>query len=402
MHHRQRTILLSSALLVATMISVAIFPSCSHQRPLKERFQAQLDSLHLHYRFPGATAAYVLPDGTVEDFAVGLADIEQEKPMTPQSRMLAASIGKTFVGATLLALAADGLLSLDDPVSKWLGDQPWFGRLPNHESITLRQLLNHTSGIPNHVESEQFALAFSERWQLVDNPFSREELIGFVLDQPPLFPAGEAWYYSDTGYLLLGLVIERATGYRWYDEVVRRFLQPLNLSRTTSSDRVDLPGLAAGYMVEENSFGLPPKTTSAPGRMVWNPGIEWSGGGFVSNSKDLAVWGKMLYEGRAMEGNYLDDLLASVPVADTDSGTSYGLAVAVHTGGPFGPTYGHGGWIPGYISSLRYYPEYDICIAFQINTDIGIVDHSEPVVEDMEERLAEIVVAAARQDKSGD
>ena len=103
-----------------------------------------------------------------------------------------------------------------------------------------------------------------------------------------------------------------------------------------------------------------------------------------------------------MKHDYLDDLLVSVPVADTDSSTGYGLAVAVHFGGPFGPTYGHGGWIPGYTSSLRYYPEYDICIAFQINTDIGIVDHSEPVVEDMEKRLAEIVIVGARQDESGD
>ncbi len=397
-----QTKLLSLSTLSFIFLMVFYNSVFSNGLDLNTKFQAELEALHAQYRFPGATAAFILPDGTVDVFAVGLADVELGIPMVPESRMLAASIGKTFVGATVAALAEEGLLSLDDPVSKWLGDRAWFGRLPNHEFITLRQLLNHTSGIPNHVEGEQFALAFSKRWQLIDNPFSEEELIGFVLDQPPLFAAGEDWYYSDTGYLLLGLVIEKVTGHRWYGEVVRRFLEPLNLSRTKPSDRVDLPGLAAGYMAEENPFGLPPKTTSAPGRMVWNPRIEWSGGGFVSNSKDLAVWGKILYEGRAMEGDYLDDLLTSVSVADTDPSTSYGLAVAVHTGGPFGPTYGHGGWIPGYTSSLRYYPEYHICIAFQINTDIGIVDHSEPVVEDMERRLAEIVVAAARQDKSGD
>jgi D-alanyl-D-alanine carboxypeptidase len=399
----QRWYLLSlMGLVVVLSAAVLTLSSCSNAPTLREQFQSELDSLHTQYGFPGATAAYVLSDGTAEGFGVGLADIEQEIPMTPQSPMLAASVGKTFVGATVVSLAGEGLLSLDDPVSKWLGDRPWYEHLPNHESMTLRQLLNHTSGLPNHVESEPFALAFGSRWRSIDEPLSPEELISFVLDMTPLFPAGQAWYYTDTGYILLGLVIERVTGRSWYDEVRLRFLIPLNLSRTTPSDRVDLPGLAAGYMAEENPFSLPPKTTSASGRMVWNPRIEWSGGGFISNSKDLAVWGKELYEGRAMEGDYLDDLLASVPVDDTDSSTSYGLAVAVHTGGPFGPTYGHGGWIPGYTSSLRYYPEYHICIACQINTDIGIVDHSEPVVEEMEKRLAEVVIGAAREDESGD
>jgi D-alanyl-D-alanine carboxypeptidase len=397
-----RIVELSLAFLVVVMVSIVISLACSNNQTLKMQFKAQLDSLYEEYRFPGATAAYVLPDGTAEVVAVGFADIEREIPMAPESRMLAASIGKTFVGATLLDLAGDGLLALDDPVSKWLGDRPWFERLPNHGSITLRQLLNHNSGIPNHVESERFAQAFSDRWDDIDNPFAPEELIEFVLDEQPLFSAGKGWHYTDTGYLLLGLVIEKVTGRSWYDEVVIRFLNPLKLSRTEPSDQVDLPGLPAGYMAEDNAFGLPPKTISAPGRMVWSPRIEWSGGGFISNSRDLAVWGKMLYEGQVMEHDYLDDLLASVPVADTDSSTGYGLAVAVHFGGPFGPTYGHGGWIPGYTSSLRYYPEYNICIAFQINTDIGIVDHSEPVVEDMEKCLAEIVIVGARQDENGD
>ena len=291
-----RIVELSLAFLVVVMVSIVISLACSNNQTLKMQFKAQLDSLYEEYRFPGATAAYVLPDGTAEVVAVGFADIEREIPMAPESRMLAASIGKTFVGATLLDLAGDGLLALDDPVSKWLGDRPWFERLPNHGSITLRQLLNHTSGIPNHVESERFAQAFSDRWEDINHPFAPEELIAFVLDEQPLFSAGKGWHYTDTGYLLLGLVIENVTGRSWYDEVVIRFLNPLKLSRTEPSDQVDLPGLSAGYMAEANAFGLPPKTISAPGRMVWSPRIEWSGGGLVTNSRDLAVWGKMLYE----------------------------------------------------------------------------------------------------------
>ncbi|MEA3296238.1 MAG: serine hydrolase domain-containing protein [candidate division Zixibacteria bacterium] len=397
MKYRCRIGLLSLGLLGLMSMTVVILTACSHTQTLNERFQTELKALHDQYRFPGATAAYVLPDGTFGVFAVGLADIELRIPMIPDSRMLAASIGKTFVGATVLALAHENLLNLDDPISKWLGDRSWFSHLPNNKTITVRQLLNHTSGIPNHVDDEGFIHALREKWLTLSNSIPPEDLIAFVLDKPPLFKAGEGWYYTDTGYLLLGLIIERVTGDGYYEEVTRRFLEPLHLTFTTPSDRLELPGLAAGYMAEENAFGLPAKTTVNPGIMAWHPGLEWTGGGFVSNSKDLVVWAKALFEGRAIEGSYLDDLLQSVPISDDDPGTRYGLAVAIHENGPLGPTWGHGGWIPGYSSSLRYYPNYGIAIAFQINTDIGIVDHSTPVIEDMESRLAKVVVTGVKK-----
>jgi D-alanyl-D-alanine carboxypeptidase len=396
MAHRGRIAMLSLSLL-GLMFAKAIYHHVSaNSLTLKARFQSELKMLRDQYRFPGATAAYILPDGTVEVIATGLADVEFEIPMMPQSRMLAASIGKTFVGATIVALAQEGVLSLDDPISKWLGDRPWFSRLPNHDMITLRQLMTHSSGIANHVDVEHFMQAFCENWRATTNPFPPEDLITFVLDRPPLFKAGEGWYYSDTGYILVGLIIEAVTGHSYYEEVTRRFLEPLQLTLTTPSDRLELPGLAAGYMAPDNDFDLPPKTTLRPGFMAWHPGLEWTGGGLVSNPKDLVVWAKALFEGRAMEGRYLEALLQSVPISGDDPDTRYGVGVGIHENGPLGPTYGHGGWIPGYSSSLRYYPRYGVAIAFQINTDIGIVDGSTQVFKDMENRLAKVVIAAAR------
>ena len=380
------------------MFATAIYhPAPANSLALKARFQSELETLHDQYQFPGATAAYILPDGTVEVVATGLADVELKIPMTPQSRMLAASIGKTFVGATVVALAQEGVLSLDDPISKWLGDRPWFSRLPNHDMITLRQLLTHSSGIADHVNVEPFIQAFRKKRRATTNPFSPETLIAFVLDRPPLFKAGEGWCYSDTGYILVGLIIETVTGHSYYEEVTRRFLVPLRLTLTTPSDRFELPGLAAGYLAPDNEFNLPSKTTLRPGVMAWHPGLEWTGGGLVSNSRDLVVWAKALFEGYAMEGCYLETLLQSVPISSEATDTRYGIAVGIQENGPLGATYGHGGWIPGYCSSLRYYPEYGIAVAFQINTDIGIVDHSTPVIEDMEIRLVEVVMAGVRK-----
>lgn len=356
---------------------------------LTQAVQTVLDEAQHQYGFPGATAAYVLPDGTVGVVATGMADVEAKTPMTVQSRMLAASIGKTFVGATAIALAQEGMLDLDAPISRYVGDRPWFSRLPNHANITLHHLLTHSSGLPDHVHLASFATAVSRHWQEPGNPFPPTSLLEFVLDQPPLFAPGTAWAYSDTGYILAGLVIEAATGRHYYDDIQTRFLTPLGLTLTSPANRRWLPGLAAGYMAADNPFGLPPKTTTADGVMAWHPGFEWTGGGLVSNARDLAVWGAALFGGQAMPGDYLDDLLQAVSVSPDSDDVQYGSGVGIYRSGPFGPVYGHGGWIPGYSSSLRYYADYDVAIGFQINTDIGIVDDTSPVMSDLEFRLAE-------------
>ena len=382
-----------AANVLGILLLILIFQSAfTEPMTLNEQIQSELTKLQKQYQFPGATAAYILPDGTIGTFAVGMVDLEQKIPMNPNSRMLAASIGKTFVGATILALVNDSLLNLDDPISKWLGDRSWFLRLPNNNTVTVRQLLNHTSGIPNHVEDEEFIKAMRDTLQSASKSIPPEDLIEYVLNKPPLFKAGEKWSYTDTGYLLLGLIIEKITGKSYYQEVTLRFLEPLQLTLTTPSDRLELSGLAAGYMADENIFGLPSKTTVSSGVMAWHPGLEWTGGGLVSNSKDLVVWAKALFEGKAINGDYIDNLLQSVPISEDETDVRYGTAVAIYLNGNFGSIYGHGGWIPGYSSSLRYYPEHGIAIAFQINTDIGIVDHSTSVIKDMENRLIELVI----------
>lgn len=389
---RPTTTDLGNTLLALALLALA--PAAAGGSTLADRFQAELEALQAQYRFPGATAAYRLPDGTIGAAACGLADVESSLPMTPDSRMLAASIGKMFVGATAVALAQEGLLDLDGPIAAWLGDRAWFTRLPNHETITLRHLLRHQSGLANHVEDERFKIAWSEQRDRETAAMPPEGLIRFVLDQEPLFAAGESWHYSDTGYLLVGLIIEAATGCSYEETVSRRFLDPLALTLTTPSDRCELPGLATGYLGPDNPLGLPARTTLAPGVMAWHPGLEWTGGGLVSNPQDLVAWAGALFTGCALPEPYLEAILSSAAVGDEDSGTRYGLAVALHQDGPLGPTYGHSGWIPGYCSSLRYYPRSGLAIAFQINTDIGIVDGSTDLFTDMETRLALAVSTA--------
>src|SRR6056297_496596 len=365
-----------------------------NQPPDKQQidFQVVLDSIQKSYGFPGATAAYKWIDGREGVAATGLADVEASIPMTSDSRMLAASIGKTFVGAIAVSLIHDGVLEADTPISKWLADRDWFARLPNHERITLRHLLTHRSGLPNHVYMDEFAAEVSQR--MIDNtlPIAPDSLVMFVLDKDPLFNADEGWAYTDTGYILVGLIIEEATGRDIYSIIEEQFLAPLNLHSTSPSDRYVLPGLAAGYAAE-NSLGFPVKTTTPGGRMVWHPGIEWTGGGLISTSADLASWGAELFGGDALPEEALGLLLDAKPVDPSTDEILYGMGVAAYKNGAYGTVYGHRGWIPGYTSSLRYYKEYGVAIAFQINTDIGMMDNTSSVIETMESKLLEVVLA---------
>ncbi|MEX1299656.1 MAG: serine hydrolase domain-containing protein [Desulfotignum sp.] len=378
-----------------SILCAAMLAACAVHHPPADhtsRFQAETDRVRVEFGFPGITAACVLKDGTVVTAASGLADVEANVPMTDSTRMLSASIGKSFVGALCIALAIEGQLSLDEPISRWIDTFDWFQRLPNHESITLRHLLTHSAGIPDHVHMDTFADAFSKAWQETGNPFPPERLVAFILDAPALFPAGHGWAYSDTGYILAGLIIETVTEYPCFDQIQERFLVPLGLLDTTSADHRDLDRLAPGYMLPDNLFGFPVKTLDPDGRLHWHPAVEWTGGGLVSTSRDLARWGAALFTGRAMTGDYLSELLTAVPVDLKMTDVKYGTGVAVYSNGPFGPVYGHAGWIPGYVSSLRHYPEHGVTIAFQINTDTGIIDSDDDVLRHIEERLVQVFI----------
>jgi D-alanyl-D-alanine carboxypeptidase len=359
------------------------------------RLEAVLDHARARYGFPGATAAVALPDGTVATAATGLADVELGQEMTPDTPMLAASIGKTFVAATVLALESEGRLSRTDLLADHLGERAWFDALPNAGTITIGHLLNHSAGLPDHVYLPAFQAAWVRMAAGVDT-ISPEDLVGFVAGMDPLFEAGTAWAYSDTGYILLGLVIEKVTGRSYHDEAHARFLGPHALTGTFPSDSRDLPGLAVGYVDPGNPFGLPVRTADPEGRLLWDPAVEWTGGGLASTSQDLARWGHVLFGGEAMEAPYTDRLLDAVPVDPDAPGILYGAGVAIYAASPHGPVYGHGGWIPGYVSSLRHYADHGVTVAFQVNTDAGFLDDTSDLVPALEAALAELALEAVK------
>jgi D-alanyl-D-alanine carboxypeptidase len=317
--------------------------------------------------------------------------------MTAETTMLAASIGKTFVAAAVLQMSDEGKLNLDDPISNWLGDKAWFDRLPNANTITIRHLLQHSSGLLDHVHMQ----AFSDLWLGGAEDPAPEDLIELVLDTEPLFAAGEGWSYSDTGYLLIGLIIERVAGQSYEDVVQSRFLTPLKLTSTGPSNQKRLPQLARGYASDEPGLGLPAVTTDDGGAMIWNPAIEWTGGGLYATSHDLALWGQAFLSGRLLTKGPHEEALRGVFASHQDVNSLYGLGVSIRLDSPWGPVYGHRGWIPGYVSSLQYYPDFDTTIAFQTNTDIGIIDVEAPTVLQIEEQIAAVALGRAVTDENG-
>ena len=331
---------------------------------LQKKIQARLDAMHRANGFPGATVAVVLPGGREFAVATGLSNLEAKTPMRPQDRMLAGSIGKTFFATIFIKMIGARQMNLDDKISTWLSTDDWFHRLPNANDITVRMLMNHTSGIPEYAELPAFTEAL---WKNPAKSWTPVELLSFVFDKPALFPAGTDWSYADANFLVLGIVAEKILQKPLYGEIQTQLLAPLKLKNTFPSTSPVLPGLITGYSMPNSPFRFEGATLH-DGKFVVNPQFEWAGGGFVSNSADLARWAFDLYgDEKVLTPELLKLMEAGVP-AKTGEGDEYGLGVQIrHT--DFGITCGHGGWFPGYLSEMEYFPEYNAAIAMQINTD---------------------------------
>lgn len=366
-------ILVFAVLLLESPPSVAKTSAVTVENALRVQLERERNKLH----FPGGTAAFTLPDGSSGSVAVGLRDQERGFPMESVSRMPAGSIGKTFVAALTLALVGEGKVSLDDHLSKWLGDEVWFSRLPNAADIRIRDLLNHGAGISDHVESQGFAeLAMDQVQTHPRVAIEPVALINLVLDQPPLFPAGKGYAYTDTGYILLQLVIEKAGGFQLGEEVMRRFVYPLQLNSTAPADGVLHAGLAQGYVNQEFLPGLP-STTLDNGVLRWNPMSEWAGGGFISTSLDLAHWLTGLFQGSADLSEVAAMMISPANVNTYPEGFAYGLGISI-TKSQWGRVWYHQGVYPGYRSYAAWFPDCKIGFALQVNTDrIGSEESGE-------------------------
>lgn len=344
---------------VVMVVSLAAPAALLPAQSLEHDIRAHLEAEQNQRGFPGVSAAIVLPGGEVVAVAVG-ADGNGE-PLTAKSRLMSGSIGKTYCAAVVLQLAGEGRLSLDGKVQDVLGEREWYARIPNAESITVRQLLNHTAGIREHVWNPKFHEALRKD---PDHAMTPVECLAFVLDDEPLFPAGERFAYADTNYLLAGLCVEEVTG-RPFGEVLReRILVPLELKDTAWNDGRVMPALACGLA---SGIAFHEGPTVVDGRYFTNPAFEYCGGGVRSTPGDLARWMRALFGGDVVPAKLRADHTAGVKAPPHVSG-SYGLGCFVGAS-EHGPALGHSGIMPGFLSYALYYPEPKIAVAVQFPTD---------------------------------
>ena len=365
--HCSLALLLLLSLPVVTCAQTATPPPAQNNSKLSnilEKVKTRLNISMAQAKFPGAQVGFVYVDGQNADgkpryvsgsVAVGVSDMQTKTPLKTTDRLLAGSIGKTFVASLTLMLVQEGKLKLDDKIQSWLGNEPWFNQLPNASDITLRMLLNHSSGIENHADMSSFEK------QAFKNSSTRnikyEELIAYVLKRKPLFPAGQGYNYADTNYILVGMIVEKVTGRSLYDLIDEKILKPFKLERTIPSNSLTLPEVANGY------FDGSPVIVN--GKFRINPQWEWAGGGFASTAEDLARWGHLLYQGEVLAPGSFEEMIKSTSQGE---GATYGLGVMISRSN-FGRTYGHDGEFPGYISDLRHYTRYKLTVAVMVNSD---------------------------------
>jgi D-alanyl-D-alanine carboxypeptidase len=333
---------------------------------LKKELQMKLDEWHKAGRFPGATLGVVMADGESFGLAVGYSDRTTKTPMKPTDRMLAGSTGKTFAAATALQLVKEGKIGLDDKVEKYLGKEAWFSRLPNAKDITVRQLMNHTSGLVRYEFKDTFTKDLTANPEKVWKP---TELLSYLFDAKAPFEAGKGWDYSDTNYIVLGMIIEKVTGKTFYAEANKRIVKPLKLKGTIPQDGLVIDGVVQGYAGANNPFGGKDEMIQN-GKFAINPQFEWTGGGWASTSEDLARWAKMYFEGKAFDASLLPQMLDGVSAPMLGRETKYGLCVIIRQTAA-GKTYGHSGFFPGYMTDMMYFPDQRIAIAVQTNTSVG-------------------------------
>jgi D-alanyl-D-alanine carboxypeptidase len=268
--------------------------------------------------------------------AAGVDDLSTGARLRPAARLRVGSITKTFVATVVLQLVHEGRLRLDAPVDTWLP-----GLLPDGDTITVRHLLQHTSGLPDYVETPGFVAG------LLENPvYQPEELVALATDRPLEFAPGTDFAYSNTGYIVAGLLVEAVTGNSLGRELHDRFFEPLGLEHTSFPVSTRKPGgyHARGYVPGDQA----PTPQAEPLDVTEiNPSWAWAAGALVSNAADVSRFYRSLLGGRLLDRRLLKEMKTTVP--DPEGGGEYGLGIA-RVQAQCGAFWGHEGALPGYVT----------------------------------------------------
>ncbi len=307
----------------------------------------------------GVVAAVVRGTDTLLFKAYGKADVEWDVPMPLDAMFEIGSVTKQFTAAAVLRLRDQGKLSLDDDVTRWLPDFDTRGH-----TVTLRHLLAHTAGIADFTETPEFgSLSTNIR-------FPRDSAYALLQRYPSQFEPGEAQIYNNSGFWLLGLVIERASGMTYEDYIEQQIFAPLGMTRSMYCNSLEnVPRRAHGYFVSRDRVI----------RRAWTVAHTWpfAAGSLCSAVGDMVTWLQALHGGRVLSPTSYAEFITPSRLND---GTPLRYSMGLQVGpDPSGLMYiGHGGRGPGFWVEVGWYPEARMAVVVMIN-NVGPLDPQEVV-----------------------
>lgn len=303
------------------------------------RVQEALDTAVAEYNVPGAILTLGDMNGNTRIWTSGLAELETGKSMSKDLYFLIGSATKSYTATIVLQLVDEGKISLDDPIGKYLP-----GLVPRENKITIRHLLEMRSGLGDYGPNPEFT-KFMEPDPL--RACTPEQLVKFSLDKTG--EPDKEFHYTNTNYILLGMLIEKVTNNSFRNEMKRRILQPLGMSHTFMLTELKMPiPYAHGYRYEEGKV--------VDGTYSIHPSLFWTAGGIVSTAADQLIWAKALLEGRLLSPQAHSEQFNMKP-ASSKLGF-YGFGVMNMNG-----LIGHGGNYDNlYTSFVGRYHGYDCVI----------------------------------------
>jgi D-alanyl-D-alanine carboxypeptidase len=339
--------------LTVLALALTTFASADAAAQTGQNLAQRLDSVAgsgvLAKRAVGTVVAIVKGNDTLLMKGYGKADIEWDVPMQADAMFEIGSVTKQFTAAAILQLHDEGKLSLDDEITKWL---PRLDTRGNR--VTVRQLLNHTSGMVGFEAIPDFQ-------QLSRNPsFPRDSVIALMNPQAFQFPTGTMQMYNNYAVWVAGLIIEKASGMTYKKYVEERLFAPLGMTRSmycNSSENV--PRRAHGYIVYNNGV-----INRAPTNA--HTLIPFAAGSICSTAGDLVKWVKALHAGKVLSPKSYQEMTTPAKLND-GTALRYGLGIAVQKDSRGLPYIGHGGSVSGFDADTRWYPDAQLAVVVLMN-----------------------------------
>jgi Beta-lactamase class C and other penicillin binding proteins len=327
-------------------ICTIVIAACS--QPCRADKVDDLVNEHLaRTKLPAASIAVIQNGKVIKARGYGLADVEKKVPATEKTVYELGSITKQFTSTAIMMLVEEGKFRLDDKITGLLPGLPkaWSG-------VTVRHLLTHTSGIMGYTELPDFMT-------LTVKDATHEEVIKSVADKPMRFQPGEKWSYSNTGYFLLGMLIEKVTGKSYGAFLQERIFRPLRMTDTRVNDlSAAIPNRACGYTIKGGAVEKAPAIS-----MTW----PYSAGVLVSTVVDMAKWDAAVGAGKLLKKSSWKEVWTPVKLND-GSTHPYGFGWAVGTVNGH-QSVGHGGGIPGFTTDYVRYPDDGLSVVVLTNSN---------------------------------